>query len=131
MPVPAGISFPMMTFSFRPSRPSDLPSIAASVSTRVVSWNEVAVDVGVTPGVDLLAGQERAVAGLGHRDAAQHLADDHLDVLVVDRHTLLPVDLLHLAHEVHLRLPDALHLEQLLRVERRLLVTDQPVTGAD
>ena len=42
MPVPAGISFPMMTFSLRPSRPSFLPSIAASVSTRVVSWKEAA-----------------------------------------------------------------------------------------
>ena len=32
----------MMMFSFRPNRWSDLPSIAASVSTRVVSWKEAA-----------------------------------------------------------------------------------------
>ncbi len=31
-----------MTFSFRPRRPSRLPMIAASVSTRVVSWKEAA-----------------------------------------------------------------------------------------
>ena len=31
-----------MTFSFRPRRPSRLPMIAASVSTRVVSWNDAA-----------------------------------------------------------------------------------------
>ena len=31
-----------MTFSFRPRRSSFLPMIAASVSTRVVSWNEAA-----------------------------------------------------------------------------------------
>ena len=42
MPVAAGMSLPMMTFSFRPSSSSDLPAIAASVSTRVVSWNEAA-----------------------------------------------------------------------------------------
>jgi hypothetical protein len=32
----------MMMFSLRPNRWSDLPSMAASVSTRVVSWNEAA-----------------------------------------------------------------------------------------
>ena len=42
MPVPAGMSLPMITFSLRPSSPSERPSIAASVSTRVVSWNEAA-----------------------------------------------------------------------------------------
>ena len=42
MPVPAGISLPMITFSFRPSSGSDLALMAASVSTRVVSWKEAA-----------------------------------------------------------------------------------------
>ena len=32
----------MITFSFRPSSPSERPAIAASVSTRVVSWKEAA-----------------------------------------------------------------------------------------
>ena len=32
----------MITFSFRPRSESDLPLIAASVSTRVVSWKEAA-----------------------------------------------------------------------------------------
>ena len=41
-PVAAGISFPMITFSFSPSRRSILPSIAASVSTFVVSWKDAA-----------------------------------------------------------------------------------------
>ena len=41
-PVAAGISFPMITFSFRPSSRSTLPSIDASVSTFVVSWKEAA-----------------------------------------------------------------------------------------
>src|SRR5581483_127586 len=42
MPVPAGMSLPMMMFSLSPSSRSDLPSMAASVSTRVVSWNDAA-----------------------------------------------------------------------------------------
>ena len=41
-PVPAGISRPTITFSFSPVRLSTLPAVAASVSTRVVSWNEAA-----------------------------------------------------------------------------------------
>ena len=42
MPVPAGISLPMMMFSLRPSSESLFDSMAASVSTRVVSWKEAA-----------------------------------------------------------------------------------------
>src|SRR5206468_4200435 len=41
-PVPAGMRRPTITFSFKPLRSSFLPMIAASVSTRVVSWNEAA-----------------------------------------------------------------------------------------
>src|SRR6516165_7245314 len=41
-PVPAGISRPTITFSLRPSSVSTLPLTAASVSTRVVSWNDAA-----------------------------------------------------------------------------------------
>src|SRR6185437_13638873 len=42
-PVPAGIRRPTITFSFNPIRLSVLPAVAASVSTRVVSWNEAAL----------------------------------------------------------------------------------------
>ena len=41
-PVPAGISLPMMTFSLSPIRWSLAPLMAASVSTRVVSWKDAA-----------------------------------------------------------------------------------------
>ena len=41
-PVPAGIKPPMIIFSFNPSSVSFLPRIAASVNTRVVSWNDAA-----------------------------------------------------------------------------------------
>ena len=123
--------------------------MAASVSTRVVSWNDAAdshdsvasdalvmpmisgrPSAGVLPsstmrrlvsrkhlGVGTLAGQEAGVARLLHADAARHLAHDQLDVLVVDRHALVAVDLLDLFDEVQLRLADALDLHQLLRVE--------------
>ena len=42
IPVPAGISLPIRTFSFRPISGSILPLIAASVRTFVVSWKEAA-----------------------------------------------------------------------------------------
>jgi hypothetical protein len=41
-PVPAGISRPTITFSFSPTSLSRLPCTEASVSTRVVSWNDAA-----------------------------------------------------------------------------------------
>src|SRR5580765_1209251 len=64
------------------------------------------------------AGQQVGVTGLDDRDATQHLADDDLDVLVVDRHTLLDVDLLDLVHEVLLRGPGAQDAQHLLGVDR-------------
>jgi hypothetical protein len=42
MPVPAGMSLPMITFSLSPTSLSRFPLIAASVRIRVVSWNEAA-----------------------------------------------------------------------------------------
>ena len=38
--------------------------------------------------VDLLAPEEAGIARFGDADLAEHLADDDLDVLVVDRHAL-------------------------------------------
>ena len=52
------------------------------------------------PLLDLVADQEVGVADLLDADAAQHLAHDHLDVLVVDAHALQAVDLLHLVDQV-------------------------------
>ena len=42
IPVPAGISFPIITFSFSPTKSSTFPLTAASVRTLVVSWNDAA-----------------------------------------------------------------------------------------
>ena len=108
-----------------------MPRTDASVSTRVVSWNEAAEmnELGrqnalVMPSsnrlagrracrppsafslassscaFDLLAAQEAGVAGVGDLDLAQHLANDHLDVLVVDLHALQAVDVLDLVDQV-------------------------------
>src|SRR6185312_14000152 len=68
--------------------------------------------------VDQRTGQELRRARVDDGDAAQHLAHDHLDVLVVDRHTLCPVDLLDLADQVDLDLARALHTQHLVRVGR-------------
>src|SRR3954449_11848463 len=147
MPVPAGMSLPMMTFSFRPSRESLRAWIAASVRTRVVSWNDAADSHdsvareafvmpmstgrpggrGAPPGTPRPAG--RGLAALGHDPTVllleartlgqftrqqlgvtgledvhplEHLANDDLDVLVVNRHTLRAVDLLDLLNQVQL-----------------------------
>src|SRR3954470_17203700 len=60
------------------------------------------VDLPVLVPVDELPGQEVRVALLVDPDLLEHLADDQLDVLVVDVHALGLVDLLHLLDEVHL-----------------------------
>ena len=49
---------------------------------------------------------------------AHHLADDHLDVLVVDVHALQPVDLLDLVDQVALQLLLAAHAQDVVRVDR-------------
>src|SRR4051812_22383433 len=41
-PVPTGISFPIITFSFNPLNLSSLPSKAALISTLEVCWKEAA-----------------------------------------------------------------------------------------
>ena len=72
--------------------------------------------------VDLLAGQELGVARIDDIDLLQHLANDHLDVLVVDVHALQPVDLLDLVDEVGGKLLHALDRQDVVR--RRVAVDD-------
>src|SRR5213079_419750 len=103
----------MMTFSLKPRRRSTLPSVAASVKTRVVSWNEaaemklsVSSEVFVMPSrtgvasaglfyhlgilsfeietIDLIAPEERRVARISDLHLSQHLAHDDLDMLIVN-----------------------------------------------
>jgi hypothetical protein len=52
------------------------------------------------PLVGDFAGEEGGGAGIGDADLAEHLADDDLQVLVVDRLSLGSVDVLHFLHDV-------------------------------
>ena len=140
----------MMTFSLKPRRRSTLPSVAASVSTRVVSWNEaaemklsVSSEALVMPSntgsrfggfaalldnalvlllelelVDLIAPEQRRVAGIGDLHLAQHLADDDLDVLVVNLHALEPVNFLHFVDQVLLQFLRPADFENFVRNDR-------------
>ena len=78
--------------------------------------------------VELVALEQAGVAGLEDLDLLQHLANDHLDVLVVDRHALQPVDLLDLVdQEVGQRL-DALDAQDVVRIR---VAVDQVLALAD
>ena len=146
------MSLPMMTFSLSPIRWSLAPLMAASVSTRVVSWKDAAArklevlsEALVTPEqdglgrgrlaalgqdavvvllelepVDELGRQQVDVARLVDAHLAQHLPDDDLDVLVVDRDALAPVDLLDFLDQVALDGVLAPGLEVFLRVDRAI-----------
>ena len=61
-------------------------------------------------------------------DLLQHLPDDHLDMLVVDRHALEPVDLLDLVDQIVGQLLDALDGQDVVRrrmtVEQELALLD-------
>ena len=66
--------------------------------------------------VDLLAGKEQpGVARIDNIHLLQHLANDHLDVLVVDIDALQPVDLLDLVDEVGRELLHALDRQDVVR----------------
>ena len=73
--------------------------------------------------IDLLAGQELRLAGIDDLDLLQHLANDHLDVLVVDLHALQPIDLLDLVDEIGREFLDALDGQDVVR--RRIAVDDE------
>ena len=72
-------------------------------------------------------GSSSVSPGLFDAHLAQHLADDDLDVLVVDVHTLGPVDLLDLVDQVALHRLAALDAQDVLRVRRAL---GEEVAGA-
>src|SRR5215831_19481015 len=65
-----------------------------------------------------LAHHEVGAADLLDAHAPEHLAHDDLDVLVVDRHALQAIDLLHLVHEIALQLAIAQHGQVVVGVGR-------------
>src|SRR6516164_3172090 len=65
--------------------------------------------------VDLLALQQLGITGVVDLDFLQHLANDHLDVLVVDVDALKPIHLLNVVHEVGSQFFDALDGKNVVR----------------
>ncbi len=70
--------------------------------------------------IDELADQHVGIAAAEHTHPPHQLADDDLDVLVVDAHTLGAIDLLNLVQEVHLGGLATLNAQHLARVLRAL-----------
>ena len=68
--------------------------------------------------VDDSAREELRVTRVGDLHLAHHLAEDRLDVLVIDRHGLAAIDVLDLAQEVVLHVLLAVDAQDVLRVER-------------
>ena len=68
--------------------------------------------------VDLFAPEERGVARLGDAHLAQHLADDDLDVLVVDRHALQAINFLHFVDQMLLQFLRSADVENFVRIDR-------------
>ena len=84
--------------------------------------------------LDQVTGQQVGVARLDHGHPLEHLPDDDLDVLVVDRRTLGAVHRLHLVHQVLLHPTHPEHPQHVLRIRRagRQLLTDpDPVAVLD
>jgi hypothetical protein len=79
---------------------------------------DAVVDFLEVEAIDQLGRQEIRVARLVDANLAEHLADDDLDVLVVDRDALAAVDLLDFLDQVALDGVLAARLEVLLRVDR-------------
>ena len=73
------------------------------------------IGLGELLAVDLLADQIGRVAGVGDLNLLQHLADDHLDVLIVDLDPLEPVDALDLAGQIIGQRLDAQDLQDVVR----------------
>ena len=70
--------------------------------------------------IDELRREQLGVTRRVHGHLAQHLANDDLDVLVVDRHALGPIHLLDLGHQEALDGVHALDGKQVLGVQRSL-----------
>ncbi len=80
-PVPAGIKWPRITFSLRPTRWSVSPARAASVSTLVVSW-KLAAEMKLLLCTDALVMPKQLGAGRGRLGlgALGQIAAERLDL---------------------------------------------------
>src|SRR6185437_5415505 len=78
-------------------------------------FNSACIDLVELDLVELLALQQLGLAGLVDLNLLQHLANDHLDVLVVDLHALQAIDLLDLVDEIGGQLFDTADGENVVR----------------
>ncbi len=78
--------------------------------------------------IDDFARQERRVAVVFDLHLPQHLRQDDLDVLVVDRHALAAVDVLHFRQQVRVKRLFALDAEDVVRDDA---AADERVAGLD
>ena len=100
-----------------------MPSRTGSPIGRLLAFlDQAVVDVFQFDPVDIVADDVGAVARIGDLDLLQHLANDHLDVLVVDQNALQTVDFLDFVDEVGSKRLDALDRQDVVR--RRVAVED-------
>ena len=105
--------------------PSRTGWVMAGRPPRASALALLVVDFGL---VEVVALEQAGVARLEDLDLLQHLTDDRLDVLVVDRHALQSVDLLDLVHqEVGQRL-DAQDAQDVVRIR---VAVDEVLALAD
>ena len=64
--------------------------------------NELVIDVKQHQAINQLAGQQFAVTALGDLNLREHLADDHLEVLVSDVHALVTIHILYFGQQIQL-----------------------------
>ena len=80
-----------------------------------------------SPLVDHGTGQQIGVTRILHPHLAEHLANDDLVVLVIDRHALTAVDVLGLREEIVLKRLDTRDAQDVVRDQRSV---DQRITSA-
>jgi hypothetical protein len=81
-----------------------------------------------TEHVELLTTQKPAITGIHDFDFPQHLANNDLDVLVIDFHTLQTVDVLNFLHQVFIQ---SFHTQQAQNIMRVRLAIDNGFTLLD
>ncbi len=96
-----------------------MPSNTCNKACRVLLFSQhFFVFVQQVSPFNLLPRDEARIAGIGDLHAAQHLAHDHLDVLVADLHALQAIHFLHFVGDVTRQCLDAQQAQDVMRVGR-------------
>ena len=81
---------------------------------------DLLIDFGKGEFVDLGALEEIGIAGIDYLNLLEHLADDDLDMLVVDLHALQTVNLLNFVQQVLLDTVDTVDAQDIVRIDSTL-----------